>query len=138
MPIFKTLWTYDENGRISSRQGKHVSAKQCAKKNPAREGSNRLKNGRFPLVFLYFVLRFCKFLNTKTLGIQPQNSEKSSRHGQQKSGRWTADGNVIDTISHRFPRSNLCENRVIAMFSGPLPLENSVRNINRAGTRARD
>ena len=51
MLILQTLRTYDENSRIFCRRGRHVSAKQCAKTNPARDLKNGIKIDRFPLMF---------------------------------------------------------------------------------------
>jgi len=61
MPILQTFRTYDENSRLSSRHEKHISAKQYTKTNLARDVKNRIKNGRFPLVFSTFQL--CIFQN---------------------------------------------------------------------------
>ena len=50
--IFQTLWTYDENGGMSSRHERHILAKQYTKTNPARDVKNRETTGRFPHVLM--------------------------------------------------------------------------------------
>jgi len=89
--IFQTLWTYDENSRISSRHGKHVLAKQCAKTNSARDVKNWIKTVRFPLVFLYFVLR--------SLQIAQYENSRDSATKRPKSF-WTAKDKKRAALGH--------------------------------------